>query len=257
MPLTKEQQENLVKLFVKDKEGANFKVVLNILEALKDIAEKEQPDVQKVELRGAELVTIKGEKGEKGEKGDKGDSIVGPKGEKGEKGDKGDKGDRGDVGERGETPRVDYDTIINEATKSVNEALTPLLPKKEDIEKELRNDIIKEGEAIKNSLNKEMEGKLAEFSEALSNIPRGRGMRKVPIIKRYNLSDLTDGSTRDFTLPKDTVDVVGVWGTDFPSNFNPLTDWTFAGNTLTLSSSFPAPSSGATLFAIIETLFYG
>lgn len=42
-----------------------------------------RPEVQKMELLGAELVTIKGQKGDKGDKGDKGekgDSITGPQG---------------------------------------------------------------------------------------------------------------------------------------------------------------------------------
>ena len=75
-------------------------------EILKKVSEK--PEVQKMELEGAEIVTIKGkdgdvgEKGERGEKGesikgDKGDSIKGDKGESGEKGEKGEaiKGDKG------------------------------------------------------------------------------------------------------------------------------------------------------------------
>lgn len=78
-------------------------------EILKKVSEKS--GVQKMELEGAEIVTIKGkdgnvgEKGEKGEKGesvkgDKGDSIKGDKGESGERGEKGDtiKGDSGKDG---------------------------------------------------------------------------------------------------------------------------------------------------------------
>ncbi len=81
---------------------------------IKKIADKEVPETQKVQILGAEIVTIKGEKGDKGETGDKGDT-----GEKGDKGDigealtfemltdtqkleiKGDKGDKGDTGEKG------------------------------------------------------------------------------------------------------------------------------------------------------------
>lgn len=104
-------------------------------------------------------------------------------------------------------------------------------------------------------LMKEVKEELRKTKDVLSN--RSQGMRKVPIIKRFNLTSLTDGSARAFVLPRDTVDVVGVWGSDFPQNYNPLTDWTFAGNTLTLSSDFEAPRTGTTLFCIIETLFYG
>lgn len=68
---------------------------------LKKLNKKTPPTVQKVELMGAELVTIKGQKGDKGEKGD---TVRGPKGDKGEKGDsvKGDKGDSGKDGKHGE-----------------------------------------------------------------------------------------------------------------------------------------------------------
>lgn len=99
---------------------------------------------------------------------------------------------------------------------------------------------------------------LKEETERIKNLPRGRmGARKVPIIKRVNLSSQCDGATKAFTLPRDTVDVVGVFGTQFPINFNPGTDWTFSGQTLTLGDSITAPATGETLFAIIETLFYG
>lgn len=82
---------------------------------LKDISKKEMPVPKdfpdfpdfptkiKVEIEGAELVTIKGGKGEKGDKGDKGDTIKGDKGEKGDAGAKGIKSEKGDRGERGIT----------------------------------------------------------------------------------------------------------------------------------------------------------
>lgn len=59
---------------------------------------------KKVEIVGAELLTIKGEKGEKGEKGDKGE--IGPQGIKGDKGDtvigpQGKEGPQGLTGEQG------------------------------------------------------------------------------------------------------------------------------------------------------------
>jgi hypothetical protein len=90
---------------------------------LKDISKKEMPIPEKyptkmkVELEGAELVTIKGEKGAKGDKGDKGDrgekgdSIKGEKGERGEKGIQGVRGLQGDVGKRGATGEKGQDGI--------------------------------------------------------------------------------------------------------------------------------------------------
>lgn|SRR3990167_659323 len=106
---------------------------------------------------------------------------------------------------------------------------------------------------------KGLEEQIDELRSLISSRPSGtmRGMRKIPIIKRYNLSSQCDGVTKSFTLPHGTVDVVGVWGTQFPITFNPLTDWTFSGRTLTLTDEVSAPATGQTLFAIIETLFYG
>lgn len=85
----------------------------------------------------------------------------------------------------------------------------------------------------------------------------GRGMRKVPIVRTVDLTADVDGSTTEFTLPMDTVKVLGVWGTQFPVSFRENVDWKFSGRTLTLQTSeVDIPQSGQTLFALIETLFY-
>ncbi len=104
-----------------------------------------------------------------------------------------------------------------------------------------------------------LQEQIESLKQMISSIPRGgrTGMRKIPIIKRYNLSSQCNGVLKTFTLPNDTVDVLGVFGTQFPVNFNPGTDWTFAGRTLTLTDAVGAPETGQTLFAIVETLFYG
>lgn len=102
-----------------------------------------------------------------------------------------------------------------------------------------------------------LEDQIKRLEKMIADKPTGRmGMRKVPIIKRYSLTSQVDGNTRAFTLPRDTVDVLGLWGTQFPITFDPA-DWTFSGNTLTLAAGITTPSSGQTLHAIIETLFYG
>ena len=93
----------------------------------------------------------------------------------------------------------------------------------------------------------------------LETMPTGKvgGARKVIYLKRENLSSQCNGSTKTFTMPKDTIDVIAVFGTDFPINFNPGTDWTFEGRTLTLTSEVSAPETGATLYALINCQFYG
>jgi hypothetical protein len=97
---------------------------------------------------------------------------------------------------------------------------------------------------------------LNSIRESISLIPRG-GARKIPIIKRIDLSTQLDGVTKTFNLPKDTVEVLGVFGTQFPVNFNPGVDWTFSGTTLTLPDHIGAPEAGQALYCLIETLFYG
>lgn len=88
--------------------GEQNNELLNIIIELADKISKNKIESMKVEIKGAELVTIKGEKGEKGDTGEKGDQ--GEKGDKGDKGDtgenglpgeKGDRGEKGDVGETG------------------------------------------------------------------------------------------------------------------------------------------------------------
>lgn len=57
------------------------------------------PDTLGVELRGVEVVTLKGDKGEKGDKGDRGDK--GDQGKDGKTGSTGSKGEKGDAGRDG------------------------------------------------------------------------------------------------------------------------------------------------------------
>jgi len=64
----------------------------------------------------------------------------------------------------------------------------------------------------------------------------------------YDLSHLTDGVTKTFTIPANAR-VVWVGGSDAPSGqYRKDTDWTGSGTTtLTLTSEVAAPSQGATL----------
>ena len=165
----------------------------------------------------------------------------------------------------GRTPikGIDYVDGINADNELIISTLTSRLPTAE----KLALEVIKNGEATRDGLEL-LEGKerfraelkieeLEKEIEELKKRPKAArmGMRKVPIIKRENLTSQTDGATRAFTLPRDTVAILAVGGTDFPINWD-IADWTFTGQTLTLSSSLPAPTQGSTLFALIEVLFY-
>lgn len=108
-------------------------------------------------------------------------------------------------------------------------------------------------------LMEEMKTEMEKVQKILSNIPRGRAMgrAKVPITRAQNLTSQINGIVNTFTLDPDTTAVYGVFGTQFPVNFNAGTDWTFAGRTLTLvTSQVGVPQSGQTLWALTEVLFY-
>jgi hypothetical protein len=91
--------------------------------------------------------------------------------------------------------------------------------------------------------------------EAIKRIPRGGG-RKVPMIRVVDLTSQVDGIVTTYTLPRDVVRVHQVWSTQFPNILRPITDFTLAGNTLTLTAQVGVIQSGQTLTAMIETLFY-
>lgn len=106
---------------------------------------------------------------------------------------------------------------------------------------------------------KGLEDDLKTIRDEVKAIPRGGkigGMKKITSVRSENLSGQTNGVLKTFTLPADTLKVLGVWGTQFPVTFNEGVDWTFAGRTLTLTSEVLAPETGQTLWALIETQFY-
>ena len=152
------------------------------------------------------------------------DGIRGKKGERGEKGDTGEAGADG-IGINGKDGKDGADG------KDAIHDLTEIEKLREDIEK------------LKTSITK---------------IPRGRigGSRKVPMISITDLTSQVNGIVTTYTLPRDTVRVHMVWSTQFPVILRPTTDFTFAGQTLTLTSAVGVIQSGQTLTALIETLFY-
>lgn len=105
---------------------------------------------------------------------------------------------------------------------------------------------------------KGLEEEIVKLRTEISSIPRGGGggRGKSFVVRRVNLSSQLNGSTRAFTLPQDTVDILGIWGTQHPFSFD-TADWTFVGRTLTLTDSISPPAAGQTLFVLTESLFYG
>ena len=103
---------------------------------------------------------------------------------------------------------------------------------------------------------------LKKIKDELDSVKRARtgrpmGRAKVQIIRAVDLTSQVDGSTSAFTLPPDTVGVLGVWGTQFPVTFRQDVDWTFSGRTLTLETAqVGIPQSGQTLWVLADVLFY-
>jgi len=93
-----------------------------------------------------------------------------------------------------------------------------------------------------------------EFQRITST--RAMGMKKITSIRSVNLTSQTNGSLKAFRMPKDTLKVLGVWGTQFPITFDEDVDFTFTGRTLTLTGAVGAPASDQTLWALCETQFY-
>jgi len=95
--------------------------------------------------------------------------------------------------------------------------------------------------------------------QTLKSRPLGRigGMKKITTVKKVNLTSQVNGVLKAFTMPKDTLEVLGIFGTQFPVIFDPTVDYTFNGTTLTLGDSIAAPSEGQTLWALIVSAFYG
>jgi|SRR3990167_7412167 len=103
----------------------------------------------------------------------------------------------------------------------------------------------------------ELKKEVERLKDTRSN--RAMGRVKVPGIERVNLSNQLNGQAREFELPRDTVDILGVWGTSFPLNFNPTdgdrADWDLVGNKLVLRDGVPAPEAEHTLWVLVKTLF--
>ena len=240
MPINPQEKKKKVATFIEDKDVALFAESMETNEILREIASKEEPkrpDVQKVELEGAEKVIIKGEQGEKGDtgetgdKGEKGDSI------KGDKGDfvKGDKGDKGDVGDSGK----DGESVKGEDGKDGKDG-SP------DTAGQVKNKLMEEGITIDDVLD--LREELTNMRKEASAKASG-GVRRVfqPYLDRF--TDETDGATKIFFLSREPLrtNTIKVWGTDFPIILDPTVDFTVEGKTLTLTDAVPAPSSGATL----------
>lgn len=96
-------------------------------------------------------------------------------------------------------------------------------------------------EALKNRPGIPMYDQEASSSKKI--VARGGGTD----IQYYDLTDETDGVTKTFTIPANKR-VLGVFGTQFPVQYRPVTDWTATTTQLTLTDEVGAPQTGQTLW---------
>lgn len=210
----------------------------------KEMPKMEMPEVHKVEvdMKGIEIMTLKGEKGDKGdtpsneelveiikplipEPKSGRDGIDGKNGRDGKDGIDGLNGKDGIDGKDGKDGSPDTpEQIIEKINSSEEQIDKERIKGLEDLVKELRNEI--------------------KVSSASKGSPRRIYQ---PHIERFTSE--TDGVNKTFYLQREPLksELVEVTGTDFPIILDPTIDFTVSGRTVTLSNAIQAPSQGATL----------
>lgn len=177
-----------------------------------------------------------------GGQGPKGDTIVGPQGPKGDKGDTV-AGPPGPTGPQG--PKGDF--VIG--------PIGPTGPKGDPGSPDTPEDIKTKLEKLKDPWLKTdaIIGLTSFIRSIMPQMMPSSGGGGGDTLNYRNLTSLTDGSTKTFTLTR-VADVLGVFGTQFPGGgFNPGTDWTYSQATgiLTLGSGISAPKTGETLWCLV------
>lgn len=213
-----------------------------------------------VEIKGVELITLKGDQGETGNTGK--DSIVpGPRGERGERGEQG-KGERGDrsivPGTRGEKGLSGKDSTIQgpQGPKGPPGKDSKVRGPKGEPGNDGSPDI---GEEIITKINKDKSDKIIrkEKIEGFADIEsmvrtaeansrwRGGGS----FVYDYDYSSLLDGVTTTFTLPANA-QIIALFGSSDYGYFKKTTDYTFTASVFTFTSQVNA----ATQLAQPQTL---
>lgn len=140
--------------------------------------------------------------------------------------------------------------------KIVNDVLTLIPATALDTPQELRNKLesLNGNERIDITAIKGLDTYNEKSNYSVNKSVISFGGRRGTVLRKYSLTSQCNGSTKIFSLPIDTREVLGVFGTQFPVQFDPSGDWTFEGRSLTLGASVAAPETGQTLWVLIETL---
>lgn len=187
---------------------------------------KMMPEIPKeigVEIKGAELITIKGEKGDAGEKGggEKGEKgiqgIKGEKGEKGERGNNGTDGERGIQGEKGKDGSPDTGEQIRD-----------------------KLEILSGDERLKMSAIKGLEEMIKAIPERPTTTIFGPGKTKIWV---QDLSSQLNGVLKTFKIGTH-YGIISVQASSAPFGaFREFTDYNEVGNTIVFTSEIDAAVS--------------
>ena len=111
--------------------------------------------------------------------------------------------------------------------------------------------------SLKDETVEELKKEMEKIKGILANIPRGKAMgrAKSQVTRRVDLTSQVDGNTRSFTLPPDTIAVLGIQGSQFPFTMADV-DISLTGNVMTLGDQVATPQAGQTLVALLDVLFY-
>lgn len=178
-----------------------------------------------VELKGAELVTIKGERGDPGEVG-----PMGPQGEAGPVGEAGPPGERGPEGKQGKPGPKGERGPEGKPGKDGKDGK----PGKDG----------KDGKDFEPERVKEIENKFREIEDEL-RVARATAAQFIAFsgstILEYDLSSSLDGVTKTFTLPANARVLFVVGGSD-PGYFRRTVDYTTTASSITFTDQIDAPT---------------
>lgn len=238
-------KEKLMKLakFLNDKDVGYFEAILEAVEYLKKMSENEKfklPDVYKVEIAGAEILTIKGEKGDKGDKGDTpkvGIDFEQPKDGKDyiltEK-------DKKEIASKIQVPVVEKEIIIEKQPIITNEI-------KEVAKYEEPNQIVEKINRAENKIQREQIAGLNDELKRIESLPRGGGggvaMSAAMAARMFKFifhaetpTGAINGSNVTYTVKNNIWAILSI---EVNGEVMPATDYSFINNKITLDNALP------------------
>lgn len=204
--------------------------------ASKAMPEMKMPEVQKVSIEGAEVITIKGEKGDKGDIGDKGET-----------GDQGIDGLNGKDGKNGTDGRDGIDGVDGDNGKDGIDGKGGSPDNGEQIIEKINND--KSEKLIKKEKVEGLDEAFKEVDTKINSIPRGGGVGAMAVRQAFKYifhteepTGLINGSNTTYTVTTAIWAIIGF--TLNGESIAELPNYTFANRTITFASALPSAYSG-------------